>query len=169
MVFLNYFLLFFQIFSFTYGRRPIPIGEYWIGETILFLSQIGEEKKIVKFHFECVTSFYILRVNWIVFLTIGGIFHDANSDEEIAFRNALLRENKDNTKLEFIPLVREVERGNSFQAEKVGQLFTHLKQIQRFWFRFIQSQTACELASQGVVAIFGPTSTQTSSKLYKWN
>lgn len=42
---------------------------------------------------------------------------------EIAFRNALLRENMDNTKFEFIPLVRQVDKEDSFQAEKIGLFF----------------------------------------------
>lgn len=73
----------------------------------------------MKFHFECVIVFLFIQNNQI-FFWLGGIFHEDNSDEEIAFRSALLRENMDNTKLEFIPLVRQVDREDSFQAEKVG-------------------------------------------------
>lgn len=73
----------------------------------------------MKFHFECVIVFLFIQNNQIFFCQ-GGIFHEDNSDEEIAFRSALLRENMDNTKLEFIPLVRQVDREDSFQAEKVG-------------------------------------------------
>lgn len=44
-----------------------------------------------------------------------------------------------NPKLEIVPLVRRIDRDDSFQAEKI----------------------ACGLASEGVVAIFGPGSVET--------
>lgn len=69
----------------------------------------------------------------------GGIFHEENSDAEIAFRHAVIRENMYNPKMELIPLIRKIDPADSFQAEKV----------------------ACGLASEGVVAIFGPSSIQT--------
>lgn len=58
----------------------------------------------------------------IIVFRLGGIFHEDNSAVEIAFRNAILRENMDNTKLEFIPLVRRVDPEDSFEAEKIGLL-----------------------------------------------
>ncbi|XP_037026038.1 glutamate receptor ionotropic, kainate 2-like [Bradysia coprophila] len=71
---------------------------------------------------------------------IGGIFTETNSDLETVFRNALDRKNSENHRFQFIPLVHRVDPDDSFGAEKI----------------------ACELASDGVVAIFGPNSIQTS-------
>lgn len=80
--------------------------------------------------------FLVLLINPIVFW-LGGIFNEENSDVEIAFRNALLRENMDNTKFEFIPLVRQVDKEDSFQAEKIG-LFFIFETISMDWFHFCE-------------------------------
>ncbi|KAJ6638984.1 Glutamate receptor ionotropic, kainate 2 [Pseudolycoriella hygida] len=71
---------------------------------------------------------------------IGAIFHNDNKEAEVAFRNAILRENMYNPRIEFRPIVKEVDRDDSFQAQKL----------------------ACGLISEGVVAIFGPSSYQTT-------
>lgn len=87
----------------------------------------------------CELFIYFVCLTYI----IGGIFHEENSDAEIAFRHAVIRENMYNPKMELIPLIRKIDPTDSFQAEKV----------------------ACGLASEGVVAIFGPSSIQTYGKL----
>lgn len=48
------------------------------------------------------------------------MFHEEDSDTELAFRCAIVRENIANTKVEIIPIVRIVDPLDSFQAEKVG-------------------------------------------------
>lgn len=58
---------------------------------------------------------------------------------EIAFRNALLRENMDNTKFEFIPLVRQVDKEDSFQAEKLGLFFIFETKLQLIDFISVNS------------------------------
>ncbi|KAG4075844.1 hypothetical protein HA402_003670 [Bradysia odoriphaga] len=70
----------------------------------------------------------------------GGIFTEANSDLETAFRNALDRKNSENHRFEFIAVVHRVDPDDSYGAEKI----------------------ACQLASDGVIAIFGPNTIQTS-------
>ncbi|KAG4075834.1 hypothetical protein HA402_003660 [Bradysia odoriphaga] len=73
---------------------------------------------------------------------IGAIFHQDNREAEVAFRNAIIRENVYNTnkRIEFIPIVKLVERDDSLKAKTI----------------------ACELISEGVIAIFGPSSPQTT-------
>lgn len=49
------------------------------------------------------------------------MFHEENSEAELAFRYAIARENMYNSRLEFLPLVRLVDPTDTFQAEKTGR------------------------------------------------
>ena len=72
----------------------------------------------------------------------GAIFHENSYDAELAFRNAIARENTYHYKdLELVPIIKKIDLYNSFEAEKV----------------------ACGLISEGVVAIFGPGTPETTS------
>lgn len=57
------------------------------------------------------------------YLLLGGIFHEDNYEAEIAFRNAIIRENMYNQRVEFIPIVKLVDRDDSFKAQKIGAYF----------------------------------------------
>lgn len=92
----------------------------------------------------------------------GGIFHEDNYEAEIAFRNAIIRENMYNPKVEFIPIIQKVDRDDSFKAQKIG---SYQYQLTVTIIKYYIKITACGLISEGVVAIFGPSSPQTSSKL----
>lgn len=75
----------------------------------------------------------------------GAIFDSRNSDAEMAFRQAIANENglPDIRRLQLVPLVRYIEPADSWLAERA----------------------ACGLAAEGVAAIFGPDSADTSSEL----
>lgn len=82
--------------------------------------------------------------------TAGAIFDGHNSDAEMAFRRAIAHENRQADspnvrRLEFVPLVRYVKASDSWLAE----------------------QAACALAADGVAAIFGPETAETSSEYEK--
>lgn len=51
----------------------------------------------------------------------GGIFHPENFEEEIAFRQAVTRENMYNPKMEIVPIIRKLDPIDSYQAEKIGK------------------------------------------------
>lgn len=73
-----------------------------------------------------------------------------------------------NPRIEFIPIVKQVERDDSFKAQKIGsyQYVICNKIVMKVFYIPIP---ACGLISEGVVAIFGPSSAQTSSKQSKLN
>lgn len=59
-------------------------------------------------------------MNKLNILIQGGIFHYDNFEAEIAFRNAIIRDNMYNQRIEFIPIVERIDRDDSFKAERIG-------------------------------------------------
>lgn len=52
------------------------------------------------------------------------MFHEDNFDAEIAFRSAIERENMSHNKhIEFVPLVKKVDRMDTYKAEQIGLNF----------------------------------------------
>lgn len=140
MIFLNYFIAICYIFSFAYGGggggRPIQIGNLRRakGKVFIYYHKTNEIKKSFdssrtqKKNCEIpirMRHFTIVSINFYLSSSdIGGIFNEDNSELEIAFRNAILSQNKGNDKYEFIPLVRRVDPDDSYGAEKIGLLFS---------------------------------------------
>lgn len=92
---------------------------------------------------------------------LGAIFHEDNKDAEIAFRYALIRENRaSNSPLEFVPEIRYVERADSIKAERLGKYNLLCADVQQIIITGVSA--ACNLAADGVIAIFGPSSRQTA-------
>ncbi|XP_058063457.1 glutamate receptor ionotropic, kainate 2-like [Anopheles bellator] len=73
-------------------------------------------------------------------IPVGAIFHGDNYEAEIAFRYAVERVNMHEKHFELVPLVKYVSPEDSFKTER----------------------KVCELASEGVTAVFGPSSILTS-------
>ncbi|KAG5684283.1 hypothetical protein PVAND_013519 [Polypedilum vanderplanki] len=73
-------------------------------------------------------------------IPIGAIFHDDNSDSEIAFRYAIKRVNMYESGFELVPLIRHISASDSFKTERI----------------------VCEFLNESVVAIFGPGTSETS-------
>ncbi|XP_050099710.1 glutamate receptor ionotropic, kainate 2-like isoform X2 [Anopheles aquasalis] len=73
-------------------------------------------------------------------IPIGAIFHGDNYEAEIAFRYAVERVNMHEKHFELVPLVKYVSAEDSFKTER----------------------KVCELAAEGVTAIFGPSSILTA-------
>ncbi|KAL7026717.1 hypothetical protein ACKWTF_005135 [Chironomus riparius] len=73
-------------------------------------------------------------------IPIGVIFHDDSNESEIAFRYAIKRINMYESGFELEPLIRYASSYDSFKTERI----------------------VCELINEGVAAIFGPGTTETS-------
>ncbi|XP_001655464.2 glutamate receptor ionotropic, kainate 2 [Aedes aegypti] len=73
-------------------------------------------------------------------IPVGAIFHEDNYEAEIAFKYAIERVNMHEKHFELLPMIRYVSPEDSYKTEK----------------------KVCELASEGVTAIFGPSSMLTS-------
>ncbi|XP_039444808.1 glutamate receptor ionotropic, kainate 2 [Culex pipiens pallens] len=73
-------------------------------------------------------------------IPVGAIFHEDNYEAEVAFRYAIERVNMHEKHFEMTPIIKYVSPDDSFKTEK----------------------KVCELASEGVTAIFGPSSMLTS-------
>lgn len=92
-----------------------------------------------------------------------------------AFKSELERQNFYNSKIEIIPIIEIIDRMDSLKAEIIGNNFCH--NLNYYPFKKLKCMPseinctiyiACELASQGVAAIFGPSSHYTSSKFLKF-
>uniref|UniRef100_A0A336KHH4 CSON010578 protein n=1 Tax=Culicoides sonorensis TaxID=179676 RepID=A0A336KHH4_CULSO len=73
-------------------------------------------------------------------IPLGAIFEEDDTESEVAFRCAIEWQNMQTRDYEFVPIIKHVSSMDSYKA----------------------GQIACEMASQGVAAIFGPSSPFTS-------
>lgn len=84
-------------------------------------------------------SFYLFIYLSLFFFT-GAIFDENDRESEVAFRSAIEWQNMQTRDYEFIPMIKHISYGDSFKS----------------------GQVACEMAGEGVAAIFGTSSHLTS-------
>lgn len=99
-----------------------------------------------------------------IYLITGAIFPEYLTISQIAFQGAIKRANYFANKIQLKPIIRNVPEMDSLKAERAGRISSFnfsTFQIDSQLIKF----TACELLSEGVHAIFGPSSNVTSGKL----
>lgn len=72
-----------------------------------------DECIIVRIYFVC------FNIDFISFIRTGAIFHVDDEEAEIAFKNAVLRENMYNS-FELKPIIKQIDSYDSFEAERLG-------------------------------------------------
>lgn len=112
-----------------------------------------------------------------MFKKIGGLFHEGDIDQELAFRYAVEKINLDKTVLPRSKLSAQIERvpsEDSFHASKRGyylvnfmcSIFISFYYYWKFYGIFLKSLIyilVCHLLRMGVSSIFGPQSNSISS------
>lgn len=53
---------------------------------------------------------------------IGAIFDNGNEEAEIAFKHAVFRENMYGAKFNLVPIIKNIDATNTYEAEAAGEL-----------------------------------------------
>ncbi|CRL04875.1 CLUMA_CG017927, isoform A [Clunio marinus] len=126
-----------------FTQKKIKIGFY--EEKLENFCGVGKSRSAaMKFyrHFIVFVLFCIIEVKSQPkrVVTVGGIFHGDDDISQIAFKHAIERINSRSTLYQIVPMMFNISRTDSFKAQTI----------------------VCQLASEGVDVIFGPSSVETS-------
>lgn len=89
----------------------------------------------------------------------GGIFHGDDDISQIAFKHGVERINSRSPQYQLVPLMFNVSRTDSFKVQTIGE-----KSLKVLIANLIKIKIClvCDLAAEGVDAIFGPSSIETT-------